>query len=82
MPVCKLSVRGGDGKGVRQVHRLDGKQPSTHLPLGQALGRPLEQGENYTILPCTDGDLVRLRYSIIALILLDPRKSSFCLGSS
>nr|XP_046167587.1 rho guanine nucleotide exchange factor 25-like isoform X2 [Oncorhynchus gorbuscha] len=57
MPVCKLSVRGGDGKGVRQVHRLDGKQPSTHLPLGQALGRPLEQGENYTILPCTDGDL-------------------------
>uniref|UniRef100_A0AAZ3PND8 Rho guanine nucleotide exchange factor 25 n=1 Tax=Oncorhynchus tshawytscha TaxID=74940 RepID=A0AAZ3PND8_ONCTS len=57
MPVCKLSVGGGDGKGVRQVHRLDGKQPSTHLPLGQALGRPLEQGENYTILPCTDGDL-------------------------
>uniref|UniRef100_A0A8C8I3P3 Rho guanine nucleotide exchange factor 25 n=1 Tax=Oncorhynchus tshawytscha TaxID=74940 RepID=A0A8C8I3P3_ONCTS len=69
MPVCKLSVGGGDGKGVRQVHRLDGKQPSTHLPLGQALGRPLEQGENYTILPCTDGDLVRLHYSIIALIL-------------
>ncbi|XP_036806293.1 rho guanine nucleotide exchange factor 25 isoform X2 [Oncorhynchus mykiss] len=57
MPVCKLSVGGGDGKGVNQVHRLDGKQPSTHLPLGQALGRPLEQGENYTILPCTDGDL-------------------------
>ncbi|XP_064857894.1 rho guanine nucleotide exchange factor 25-like isoform X2 [Oncorhynchus nerka] len=57
MPVCKLSVGGGDGKGVRQVHRLDGKQPSTHLALGQALGRPLEQGENYTILPCTDGDL-------------------------
>uniref|UniRef100_A0A8C7CK89 Rho guanine nucleotide exchange factor 25 n=1 Tax=Oncorhynchus kisutch TaxID=8019 RepID=A0A8C7CK89_ONCKI len=77
MPVCKLSVGGGDGKGVRQVHRLDRKQPSTHLPLDQALGRPLEQGENYTILPCTDGDLVRLHYSIIALILLDPRKSSF-----
>ncbi|XP_071232292.1 rho guanine nucleotide exchange factor 25-like isoform X1 [Salvelinus alpinus] len=59
MPVCKLSVGGGGGggKGVRQVHRLDGKQPSTHLPLSQALGRPLEQGENYTILPCTDGDL-------------------------
>uniref|UniRef100_A0A8C7CXL1 Rho guanine nucleotide exchange factor 25 n=1 Tax=Oncorhynchus kisutch TaxID=8019 RepID=A0A8C7CXL1_ONCKI len=57
MPVCKLSVGGGDGKGVRQVHRLDRKQPSTHLPLDQALGRPLEQGENYTILPCTDGDL-------------------------
>uniref|UniRef100_A0A8C7CG62 Rho guanine nucleotide exchange factor 25 n=1 Tax=Oncorhynchus kisutch TaxID=8019 RepID=A0A8C7CG62_ONCKI len=69
MPVCKLSVGGGDGKGVRQVHRLDRKQPSTHLPLDQALGRPLEQGENYTILPCTDGDLVRLHYSIIALIL-------------
>uniref|UniRef100_A0A8C7VKM9 Rho guanine nucleotide exchange factor 25 n=1 Tax=Oncorhynchus mykiss TaxID=8022 RepID=A0A8C7VKM9_ONCMY len=80
MPVCKLSVGGGDGKGVNQVHRLDGKQPSTHLPLGQALGRPLEQGENYTILPCTDGDLVRLHYSIIALILLDPRKKkSHCL---
>ncbi|KAM9535183.1 rho guanine nucleotide exchange factor 25-like [Salvelinus alpinus] len=57
MPVCKLSVGGGGGKGVRQVHRLDRKQPSTHLPLSQALGRPLEQGENYTILPCTDGDL-------------------------
>nr|XP_046198308.1 rho guanine nucleotide exchange factor 25-like [Oncorhynchus gorbuscha] len=26
-------------------------------PNGQALGRPLEQGENYTILPCTDVDL-------------------------
>ncbi|CAB1353765.1 unnamed protein product [Coregonus sp. 'balchen'] len=57
MPVRKLSVGRGGGKGVRQVHRLDGKQPSPHLPLGQALGRPLEQGENYTILPCTDGDL-------------------------
>ncbi|XP_035652886.1 rho guanine nucleotide exchange factor 25-like isoform X2 [Oncorhynchus keta] len=63
-PVRKLSVggeggvKGGGGcKEDRQVHRLDGKHPSPLLPNGQALGRPLEQGENYTILPCTDVDL-------------------------
>ncbi|XP_021465612.1 rho guanine nucleotide exchange factor 25 [Oncorhynchus mykiss] len=63
-PVRKLSVGGGGGvkggggyKEDRQVHRLDGKHPSPLLPNGQALGRPLEQGENYTILPCTDVDL-------------------------
>ncbi|XP_055725389.1 rho guanine nucleotide exchange factor 25-like isoform X2 [Salvelinus fontinalis] len=63
-PVRKLSVGGGGGvkggggcKEDRQVHRLDGKRPSPLLPNGQALGRPLEQGENYTILLCTDVDL-------------------------
>lgn len=70
-PVRKLSVGGGGGvkggggcKEDRQVHRLDGKHPSPLLPNGQALGRPLEQGENYTILPCTDVDLVR-HYSLL-----------------
>ncbi|KAM9523584.1 rho guanine nucleotide exchange factor 25-like isoform 2-T2 [Salvelinus alpinus] len=63
-PVRKLSVGGGGGvkggggcKEDRQVHRLDGKHPSPLLPNGQAIGRPLEQGENYTILLCTDVDL-------------------------
>ncbi|CAB1315021.1 unnamed protein product [Coregonus sp. 'balchen'] len=63
-PVHKLSVGGGEGveggggcKEDRLVHRLDGKHPSPLLPNGQALVRPLEQGENYSILPCTDGDL-------------------------
>ncbi|XP_046881585.1 rho guanine nucleotide exchange factor 25 isoform X2 [Hypomesus transpacificus] len=62
-PVRKLSPgtgleRGGEGgKGKKQDSMLDEKQASAQHPPSQAPGRPLEQGENYTILPCSQRDL-------------------------
>ncbi|XP_062321600.1 rho guanine nucleotide exchange factor 25 isoform X2 [Osmerus eperlanus] len=62
-PVRKLSPgtgveRGGEGgKGKKQDSMLDEKQASAQHPPSQAPGRPLEQGENYTILPCCQRDL-------------------------
>ncbi|XP_053172458.1 rho guanine nucleotide exchange factor 25 [Scomber japonicus] len=59
-PVRKLSsdARGGAGKVEKQMYRSDGKQPPSLCSHGEAQPRPLEQHNNYTILPTGDQDMV------------------------
>lgn len=62
-PVRKLSsdARGGAGKVEKQMYRSDGRQPPSLCSHGEAQPRPLEQHNNYTILPTGDQDMVRPR---------------------
>ncbi|KAM9859669.1 rho guanine nucleotide exchange factor 25 isoform 2-T2 [Aulostomus maculatus] len=59
-PVRKLSSdgRGGAGKVEKQMHRSDGRQLPSLLSHGEAPSWPLDQHDNYTILPSGDGDMV------------------------
>ncbi|CAK6955633.1 rho guanine nucleotide exchange factor 25 [Scomber scombrus] len=59
-PVRKLSsdARGGAGKVEKQMYRSDRRQPPSLCSHGEAQPRPLEQHDNYTILPSVDQDMV------------------------